>query len=345
MQASPQRLWLGSIHRERELVRRIRKGTHTKVCVKKNSSDKVRTLERELSSTKKELSEKDEDFDRRIRALRAQHDKVLYSERTERFGRAYGLLGDDQGGPDRAIGGDADSKAETGRSTETAVLQTRVKELESQLDHQKNYYLEKLRKREAAVPASSLVPSSAGSGITASRPRATREDQLRAQLEQSQQIIDDLAAQLQGEKKGNPFSAGVAWSEEGAGGDGARGTSSVRLGESGASPQRGDGEKNGPSSGPSRLFPKGGPSGGGPSPPDEPPPFGTRTSSPATKRSPHNNSGGAQGPTLKLSPGLLRKFLAHPIALVFGSLEAAAVEIDADPSNERRVAAAVSSML
>ena len=112
-----------------------------------------------MEELRKQLDDKDIDFDRKIRTLRAQYDKMRYDHETEEIReRLTGKKKETKGvsgvhGGGNSINGNLISENNGGESSmKEAVLQSRVKDLERQLAMQKSYYLGKLRSKEPLVP-------------------------------------------------------------------------------------------------------------------------------------------------------------------------------------------------
>eukprot|EP00927_Polykrikos_kofoidii_P067134 TRINITY_DN6264_c0_g1_i1.p1 TRINITY_DN6264_c0_g1~~TRINITY_DN6264_c0_g1_i1.p1 ORF type:complete len:1973 (-),score=493.75 TRINITY_DN6264_c0_g1_i1:293-6211(-) len=107
----------------------------------------VRDLRAQVEQLEAKLEEREALYDRQVRALRAQYDHIRheYERRTETRSRTNGL---EAGGAD-----DARRGASVMASEREIALQARIKDLEKQVEHTKNYYVSKMRKKEPLIPA------------------------------------------------------------------------------------------------------------------------------------------------------------------------------------------------
>ncbi|CAD7962712.1 unnamed protein product [Amoebophrya sp. A120] len=175
---------------------------------RKTQSEREQGLEEENVSLKQQLEDKEVDFDRRLRALRAQYDKLQYEMESAKYrermtGGAAG--GSSSSGSSTSAAGRMNIKSGTtsGASGHTGtnsndphqdvahaeqVWKARIKDLEKQLEHQKSYYLGKLRSKDPLVPQSApLRANAAHSGA----PGAKRVLDLEEALAQAERRLQE----------------------------------------------------------------------------------------------------------------------------------------------------------
>ncbi|CAD7965858.1 unnamed protein product [Amoebophrya sp. A25] len=152
-------------------------------------NEEVSSLQEEVARLRKEVADKELDFDRQLRAFRAQYDKLVYEQESEKLrerllGGSAGLspggsgkAGNSNGGATAVLSREATRTSEGQQNQQgqqegrqEAVLKARVRDLERQLEHQKTYYLGKLRSKDPLVP--STLPRANAS--TAGAPGAKR---------------------------------------------------------------------------------------------------------------------------------------------------------------------------
>jgi len=143
----------------------------------------LRDLKARVEELEAKLVDRDESYDRQVRALRAHYDHLRheYEKRTDSRG-----VGGDTGATD--VGGQREEGRRAAPDRE-AVLKARIQDLEKQVEHTKSYYLTKLRKREPLVPPK---PNRSVGNMAAQQ----REAELQLEIRERDARIEELSKEL-----------------------------------------------------------------------------------------------------------------------------------------------------
>ncbi|CAE8632017.1 unnamed protein product, partial [Polarella glacialis] len=173
----------------------------------------LRELQGKVEELEAQLAERDELYDRRVRALRAQYDHMRLEFERRAEGRVQAEAQDAGHSPSGALSAFPRDEARRAAPDREAVLMARIKDLERQVEHTKSYYLTKLRKREPLVPSPSKPsskPGANGAGGGGNNPdsrQGQHVQHLQQQLRDRDARIDELSRTLEGARGSAGYAA------------------------------------------------------------------------------------------------------------------------------------------